>query len=85
MPLMYLNNEKSRVATFYAYFKQLYDDSQYFCFLSEDETVHLQKLEIAQLLSGTQVLIQIDGNQKRWIIIKRDGDAGYKVKLDSVH
>ena len=72
------------MGTFYWCFKQLYDDSQKFIFLSDAETIQLQKLEIAQLLAGTQVLVtHPDGKQERGIILQRDGDVGYKIKLDS--
>ena len=33
---------------------------------------------------GTQVLVQtVDGKQERGTVVSRDGDVGYKVKLDS--
>ena len=52
--------------------------------MSDAETIQLQKLEIGQLLAGTQVLVtQPDGKQEGGTILQRDGDVGYKIKLDN--
>ena len=81
---MHINSSDSKIGTFYSCFRQLYDESQRFLFLSDAETIELQKLEIGQLLAGTQVLItQPDGKQERGTILQQDGDVGYKIRLDS--
>ena len=83
MPLIHINSGDSKLGIFFSCFKSLYDDSQKFTFLTDEETIQLQKLEVA-LLSGTQVLVtHPDGKRERGTILKRDGDVGYTVKLDS--
>ena len=83
---MHINSSNSKIGTFYSCFKQLYNESQKFIFLSDAKTVQLQRLEVAQLLAGTQILVtHLDGKQERGIILQWDGDVGYKVKLDSGH
>ena len=84
MPMMHINGSNSKIGIFYSSFKTLYDESQKFSFLTDAETIQLQRLEIAQLLAGTQVLVtHPDGRRERGTILQRDGDVGYKVQLDS--
>ena len=81
---MHINSGDSKLGIFYSCFKTLYDDSQKFSFLTDEETTQLQRLEVTQLLSGTQVLVKHpDGQSERGTILRRDGDVGYLVKLDS--